>query len=153
MLLSGCCCLNKLETQKPVSISPIKEAEFFLGEKRTETAIKILKNTLKSNGHRCQAAFYLLFLDGDKKEYRGILEEQSCKSRYFYNQKILQAYIKEKERYKKCRQALRTLRRQKKKCIAEKVRLQKEKDQVSFELKKLEQIRRETERLRLKKID
>ncbi len=144
--------MNNLEsTKKTVSISPIREAEFLLGEKRTDAAITVLKNALKADGHRCQAAFYLLFLDGDKKEYRGILEEQSCKSRYFYNQKILQAYMKEKERYKKCRQALRMLKRQKRKCVAEKEKLKKEKNQLSFELKKLEQIRRETERLRLKK--
>jgi len=110
-----------------------------------------LKNALKADGHRCQAAFYLLFVDGDKSEYRSILEEQSCKSRYFYNQKILQVYTKEKERHKKCKQTLRIIKKQKKRCLAEKEKLKKEKQKVSFELKKLEQIRKETERLRLKK--
>jgi len=111
----------------------------------------MLKKAVQADGHKCQAAFYLLFLDSDRSEYRSILEEQTCKSRYLYNQKILEAYTKEKERYKKCKQTIRTLKRQKRQCLAEKEKLRKERNRVSFELKKLEQIRKETERLRLKK--
>ncbi len=134
-----------------MTITPIKEAEFLLTQNKVGDAISVLKSALKAGGHRCQAAFYLVFLDGDKKEYRDILEEQSCQSRYFYNQKILKAYEKEKERYIRCRHVANLLRKQKKQCLLEKDRLNKEKEQFSFELKKLEQIRRETERLRLKK--
>ena len=150
MLLSGCC-LNNLNTQQAVAISPIKEAEFLLAENKVEDAVATLKAALNADGHRCQAAFYLVFLDGDKKQYRSILDEQSCQSRYFYNQRILKAYDREKERYKKCRHIATILKRQRKKCTLEKEQIKKEKEKISFELKKLEQIRRETERLRLKK--
>ncbi len=149
MLLSGCC-MNNLETAT-LTISPIKEARFLYSENRQQEAISVLKNALKTGGHRCEAAFYLIFLDADKKEYRNILEEQTCTSRYPFDSKIIHAFAKAKEKYKKCRQVVRSLKKQKKRCLSEKVKLQKEKDKLSFELKKLEQIRMETERLRLKK--
>ncbi len=150
MLLSGCC-LNNVENSKPIAISPIREAEFLLGENKVDQAVTLLREAIHADGHRCQAAFYLIFLDSDKAEYRTILEEQTCKSRYPYHKRILEAYTREKEKYKKCKQTVRSLKRQKRQCLIEKEKLRKEKEQVSFELKKLEQIRKETERLRLKK--
>ncbi len=65
--------------------------------------------------------------------------------------RVLKAYDKQREKYKKCRHEAFIIKKQKKQCLLQKEKLKKEKDKISFELKKLEQIRKETERLRLKK--
>ena len=111
----------------------------------------MLQNAIKEERDRCQAAFFLIFLDKDKQLYRDILKEQSCQARYPLFLKVLKVYDKQRGRYKKCRREAYIIKKQKKQCLSQKEKLKKERDKISFELKKLEQIRKETERLRLKK--
>ena len=105
-----------------------------------------------ANGtERCTAAFYLFFLDPSSSDYLEVLNTPACITRYPLNGSVIQRYLALTREMEKCTKKRRVIRKKISVLSAQLKNEKKEKERLRFELKKLEQIRRETENLRLKK--
>ncbi len=133
--------------QNPVLV----EAREYLLEGDKDLAIEALKEEMANGTERCTAAFYLYFMDEASSNYLKILENPICKTEYPLNDTIVQKYLTINARLEKCTKDRRLLRKKINSLSAKLKNAEKEKQRLRFELKKLEQIRRETEKLRLKK--
>ncbi len=115
-----------------------------------EMALSRLKTALNDPEIRCRAAFYLFFLDAKGQDrWIEILNSPDCSEGADLERVIVTDSIKSQSKSRRCKRDRKWLRLQLKKCKAEKEKLKKENEQLNFEIKKLEEIRRETERLRL----
>ncbi len=115
-----------------------------------ELAIARLKTALNDPGTRCRAAFYLFFLaEKERDKWVEILNSPECSEGADLERVIITDRIKFQSKFRRCKRDRKWLRLQLKKCKAEKEQIKRENEQLNFEIKKLEEIRRETERLRL----
>ncbi len=129
----------------------LAEARGYLLEGDEDLAIEALKEEMANGTQRCIAAFYLYFLDSSKDEYLEVLNGPNCKTEHPLNDNIVQKYLASIRKLKKCTSDRRILKRKINTLSAKLSNEEKERKRLNFELKKLEQIRRETEKLRLKK--
>ncbi len=99
----------------------------------------------------CTAAFYLFFLDPSSDEYLDRLTTAFCSETYPLNHRVVQRFLSYQRKLEKCIRDRWTLRRRLKALSIKLKKAETQRKKLGFELKKLEQIRRETEKLRLNK--
>ena len=138
-LLVGC----STGFQQKLHISdPLKEATLLLRDDRVEEAVSNLKPLLNDSDYACRAAFYLFAFDGAKDEYIRIMHSKTCKHKLPGEVKLLEKFLQLKSGYNKQQSSISDLRK-------ETQNLEKELSRLRFELQKLEEIRRETEKWRI----
>ncbi|GEM_PF-1023996 len=117
-----------------------------------EAALLQLEALAEEPVFRCRAAFYLFFLDRKKRDHWAqILEEPLCMETAGLERAIVMQHKKTASYFSQCRKDRKWLRHQLKRCRSKLTDLKKENEKLNFEIKKLEEIHRETERLRLEK--
>ncbi len=133
-------------------VNPVlEEARTYMLEGDQDLAVEALKEEMANGTDRCAAAFYLFFLDPAGNEYLDTLTRPVCAGKYPLNNEIIQRYLALGSKLEKCTKDRRLLRKKISAMSAKLKKVETEKKKLGFELKKLEQIRRETENLRLHK--
>lgn len=151
MMLAGCASLEQQDNCARCKNTVFVEAREYMLDGDQDLAIETLKEEMAYGMQKCTAAFYLFFLDHAREDYIEILNDPVCRSKYPLNDKIIQKYLSTSQKLEKYENRYRMLKKKTKNLSKLLKNSQKEKERLLFELKKLEQIRRETERLRLKK--
>lgn len=127
-----------------------KQATLQLRNDQVDEAVSNLKLLLNEHGYACRAAFYLFAFDGAKDEYIRIMRSKACKHEMPGEAKLMeeflfteQKFLQLKSEYNKQQSGVNNLRE-------ETQNLEKELSRLRFELQKMEEIRRETEKWRVK---
>ena len=124
---------------------------------QVDEAVSNLKLLLNEHGYACRAAFYLFAFDGAKDEYIRIMHSEACKHEMPGEAKLLeeflfteQKFLQLKSEYNKQQFSVNNLREETQNLEEETQNLEKELSRLRFELQKMEEIRRETEKWRVK---
>ncbi|MBW1720030.1 MAG: hypothetical protein JRJ43_10815 [Deltaproteobacteria bacterium] len=128
---------------------PWKEATQLLRDGRVDEAISNLKSLLNDPDYSCRAAFYLFAFDGAQDEYIRIIRSETCEYKTPGEAKLVEKLLTTekkllqlKSEYNKQQSSVSALRK-------ETENLEKELSRLRFELQKMEEIRRETEKWRI----
>ena len=149
--MAGCAGLEQQDHCAESANTVLTEAREYLLDGDQDLAVETLKEEMADGIQKCSAAFYLFFLDSAREHYIELLNDPVCRSRFPLNDKIIQKYLSTAQKVEKYGKECRLLRKKTKSLSARLKNAEEEKERLRFELKKLEQIRRETEKLRLKK--
>ena len=116
---------------------------------RVDEAISNLKPLLNDPDYTCRAAFYLFAFDGAKDEYISIIRSETCEYKTSGEARLVKKLLTTEEKllqlkseYNKQQSSVSVLRK-------ETQNLEKELSRLRFELQKMEEIRRETEKWRM----
>ncbi len=141
-------CTTGLQQKFHIS-DPWREATLPLSDSRIDEAISNLKSLLDNPDYACRAAFYLFAFDGAKDQYIRIIRSETCKQKTPGEAKLLERLLAAEEKllelksgYKKQQSKVSALHK-------ETQNLEKELSRLRFELQKMEEIRRETEKWRV----
>nr|HDN00703.1 hypothetical protein [Deltaproteobacteria bacterium] len=128
---------------------PWQEATLLLRDGRVDEAVADLKPLLHNPDYECRAAFYLFVFDGAKDSYIDIIRSEACAHKTPGEAKLVEKFLTTKERllqleskYNKKETSLNALQK-------ETEDMEKELSRLRFELQKMEEIRRETEKWRI----
>jgi hypothetical protein len=150
--LAGCACLVEQPDRCTKKENPVfEEARVYLLEGDEDLAVEALKEEASNGTDTCTAAFYLFFLDPAGNEYLDTLTRPVCAARHPLNNMIVQKFLAFGRKQEKCTKDRRLLRKKISALAAKLKKVEAERNKLGFELKKLEQIRQETEKLRLNK--
>ncbi len=154
LVLSGCI-LSPPRALPPQQEPPaLQQAmkQFKLGNKAM--AIGQLRHLLKSPVCRCRSAFYLYSLDGFKNKYLRIMRSKECSKELIPELRLIDKLGGTKKTGRtaggSCAARLKLREARIKKLKKDLAILKAENSRLKFELNKMEEIRRETEKLRLK---
>ncbi|WP_456434443.1 hypothetical protein [Thermosulfuriphilus sp.] len=119
--------------------------------KNFKEAQAILEDLLNKEDYRCRAAFYLFVLKGKNRDrYLDILRSTSCRQRLPAENILLDRYLRLQKEAQSCHQSLKNSQKANSSLKKRNIALEERIKQLRFELEKLEEIRRDTERRRLK---
>ncbi len=118
--------------------------------KDTAAAVEKLKGMLDDPRHQCRAAFYLCVLDGTRKEYIEILYSDSCRRQVPAEVKVIKNLVYWEKRARKTGKSLQKYKKNALECRQNNEELLNQLEKVQFELEKMEEIRQEAEKWRMK---
>ncbi len=164
-LLSGCV-LKDLKQQvvaSPIEQDHMSQAIEALHMGYTLLAVDEFKKVLEEPGpigpDQCRAAFYLYAFDDFKKDYLPIVLADECTNELMAEQKVVKQLLELERDHtpEECRKSLKNCHERQKELLTRIIQLEKdyeelqtENSRLHFEINKLEEIRRETEKWRLK---
>ncbi len=156
--LSGCMFLTPPSLKPGASQpDPLVRALAPLEKGDEAKAVGELKKLLDDEALQCRAAFYLYALDGSKKEYIAVIQSKECEDELMPELRLINRLNHRPNRDKYYKKQLQTCQKElkSKDTLIEKLQkeleeLEAENSRLLFELKKMEEIRRETEKWRLK---
>jgi hypothetical protein len=145
MLLVGCSALSHNVQWKQATLQ--------LRNDQVDEAVSNLKLLLKEHGYACRAAFYLFAFDGAKDEYIGIMRSEACKHEMPGEAKLLEKFLLIEKKFLQLKSEYNTEYNKQQSSVKnlreETQNLEKEISRLRFELQKMEEIRRETEKWRV----
>lgn len=160
-LLIGCAARHR---QQFLVVDPWVEATQPLRDGQVEESVSNLRPLLNDPVYACMAAFYLIILDQTKEEYLDVICSETCKheipgeaellKRFLHIEEKLSQYKKrynnQRSRVKKLREENEGLKEETEDLREEVEDMEKELGRLRFEQHKMEEIRRETEKWRIK---
>ncbi len=128
---------------------PFRYIYFLLENDKKSLAISNLKSLLSHPDYSCRAAFDLAILDGGKREYLDILTTDSCRQKAPLYPKAVKKLLYWQGQAKKWKAKNREAQLEIEAWREETESLEKELARLRFELQKMEEIRKDTEKWRL----
>ncbi len=154
LVLSGCILVPPKNV--PPNPAPLEQALEPLRQGDENRSIRSLEHLLKDPDYRCRSAFYLYSIDGFKSKYLKIMRSEKCSKQLMPELRLINELAapsgsdKSKNLYHSCKKSLKSKEAQINKLKKELDEMETENSRLRFELNKIEEIRRETEKLRLK---
>ena len=137
------------EKQTPKVSDPFKYIYFLLENGKKPLAISNLKHLLSNPDYTCKAAFDLAILDGGKREYLDILTDDSCRRNAPVYTKAIKKLLYWQGQARKWKTKNKEAQLEIEAWREETESLEKELARLRFELQKMEEIRKDTEKWRL----
>ena len=128
----------------------IEEVDQLIEENDLQEAKDTLNILLRDPDLRCDAALYLFALDNNNREIINILSSEECEEKLPIETKLIKKILKLKRDLSYKAKKAKQNRKHATELENELVLLEQENARLKFELKKLEEIHRETERWRFK---
>jgi hypothetical protein len=151
LFLADCLCGCAPEIYfEPCEPDPFATATLFVKRGDMDKAISQLRPLLEKSPYQCQAAFYLFTLDAGRREYRDVLLTDFCKDNSPAHARLVEQLVDFQEELKKCGASLRKQKSRAEAAEKQCAVLDEEISRLRFEMEKLEEIRKETEKWRLK---
>lgn len=130
-----------------------KVATLQLRNDKVDEAVSNLKLLLNDHDYACRAAFYLFAFDGAKDEYIGIMRSEACKYEMPGEAKLMEEFLLTEKKFLQLKSEYNTEYNKQQSRVnslrEETQNLEKEISRLRFELQKMEEIRRETEKWRI----
>ena len=126
-----------------------KQATLHLRDGQVDKAVAGLKPLLNDPGYACKAAFYLFAFDGAKDEYIKIMRSETCKHEMPGEAKLLEKFLSTEKEFLQLKSDYNKQQSSVNYLWEETQNLEKELSRLRFELEKMEEIRRETEKWRV----
>ena len=124
-------------------------ANLHLRDGQVDKAVAGLKPLLNDPDYACKAAFYLFAFDGAKDEYIRIMRSKTCKHEMPGEAKLLEEFLSAEKEFLQLKSDYNKQQSSVNDLWEETQNLEKELSRLRFELKKMEEIRRETEKWRI----